>query len=203
MTVRDFLASSSAVNRYSQLKYLLLSISGVAVLAAYFVLVCLGSNAWFYYESIRIDRSSATSASAKNYTRLLEYGSLGLWDLCTAHYDESMMRCNPWTAANRPDHFRALAVLVSIAAFLSNVAIFPSWAATVLSFYNHNNRYAKEIVVFSWLLCLLVLLSTGCLVATLVLIGRSQFYSPARFVLESTYLAFHSGSGLFHLVAGK
>ena len=203
MALRDFLASSSAVNRYSQLKYLLLSISGVIVIAAYFVLVCLRSTAWFNYESIRIDQSSLTSASAKNYTRLLEYGSLGLWNLCAARYDEPTARCNTWTKASRPDHFQVLVVIVSFAAFLSNVAIFPSWAATILAFYNHNNRYAKGIVIFSCMLCLVVLLSTGCFVVALVLIGRSHLYSPGRFVLESTYLSFHSGSGLFYLVSGK
>ena len=190
----------SATNEYSALKWPVTLTSVLTTLLALFLLLSFRSNAWFTYELVRAENRSNTTTG---YSQLLEYGSIGLWTICVGHYDEPIAQCDQWTKASRPHSFNVIMVLISIALFLANLTVFPSWGTSILLLYNANNRYMRPIVGFLWILLLLTLSLTSVLMVAMLLTALTQFYSPGMFSIDSNHLLFHSGDGLFYAGFGK
>jgi hypothetical protein len=199
MQWRKAAAMISTVNEYSHLKWPLTFASVLTTLLAFILLLSFRSDSWFTYELIHTDNESNTTS----YSRLLEYGSLGLWTICVGHYNDLNVKCDLWTKETRPHSFNVIIVLVSCALFLSNLTVFPSWGTSILILYNINNRYIRHIVGFIWILLFLTLSLTIILMVTMLLIALTQFYSPGKFIIDTDHLFFHSSQGLIYASFGK
>jgi hypothetical protein len=133
MKLRKAAAMMSSVNEYSPLKWPITLASLLTTLLAFILLLSFRSNSWFTYEFIQIDNKSAISnTTTPTYSRILEYGTVGLWTICTGHYNDPNLKCDVWTKETRPHSFNVIIVLVSCALFLSNLTVFPSWGASIL-----------------------------------------------------------------------
>lgn len=187
----------STTNEYSRLKWPITIASVLTTLLAFVLLLSFRSDAWFSYELIHRENRSLV-LNTTGYSRILEYGSVGLWRLCVGHYDDPRLKCETWTKESRPHSFNVIMVLVACALFLSNLTVFPSWATSILILYNSNNRYIHYIVGFIWILLLLTLSFTLLLLVAIMLTALTKFYSPGVFVIDSNYLLFHSDQGYFY-----
>jgi hypothetical protein len=192
----------NSMNDYSHLQWLLTFASVLITFLALILLLSFRSDAWFTYESIHIDNKS-TISNTTSYSRILEYGSLGLWRICIGRSDGSNTKCDVWTKETRPHSFNVIIVLLSCALFLSNLTVFPSWASSILILYNSNNRYIRHIVGFIWILFFLILSFTVLLIVVILLIALTKFYSPGKFIIDTEYLYFHTGQGLVYVAFGK
>jgi hypothetical protein len=204
MKLRKAAAMMSSVNEYSPLKWPITLASLLTTLLAFILLLSFRSNSWFTYEFIQIDNKSAISnTTTPTYSRILEYGTVGLWTICTGHYNDPNLKCDVWTKETRPHSFNVIIVLVSCALFLSNLTVFPSWGASILILYNSNNRYIRHIFGFIWILFFLTLSFTVILLVAMLLSALTQFYSPGHFIIDTDHLFFHSGHGLVYAGFGK
>lgn len=194
--------SHNTGNDYRNLKWPLTFASILTTCLAIILLLSFRSDSWFTYELIHIDNTTAISNGTR-YSHLLEYGTLGLWRLCLAHYNDPVFKCDLWPKESRPYSFNVLIVLVSCALFLSNLTVFPSWASSILILYNTNNCYIRPIVIFIGVLLFLTFLFTTVLVITVLYISLTPFYAPGQFVINSDYLFFQIGSGLLYISLGK
>ena len=192
----------NVMNDYSRLKWPLTLASILTTLLAFILMLCFRSDAWFTYELVQNDNRS-TIANTTSYSRMLEYGSIGLWTICTGASSDPNIKCDVWIKETRPHSFNVLIVLITCALLLSNLTVFPSWGSTILILYNSNNRYIRHIVGFIWILLFLTLLFTVLLLVALLLLALTQFSSPGRFIIDSKHLYFHSGQGLFYVRFGK
>jgi len=192
----------SATNEYSNLKWPLTFASILTTLLAFILLLSFRSDSWFTYELLHTDNKSIIS-NTTSYSRMLEYGTIGLWTMCSGRYDDPTIKCDVWTRETRPHSFDIMIILVSCALFLSNLTVFPSWGSSILILYNSNNRYNRPIVGFIWVLFFLTLSFTILLTVAMLLIGLTQFYSPGKFIIDSKYLFFYSSNGLFYASLGK
>jgi hypothetical protein len=192
----------SATNEYSNLKWPLTFASILTTLLAFILLLSFRSDSWFTYELLHTDNKSIIS-NTTSYSRMLEYGSIGLWKICNSHYNDPNIKCDVWTRETRPHSFNVMIILVSCALFLSNLTVFPSWGLSILILYNSNNRYIRPIVGFMWVLLFLTLSFTILLMIAMLLIALTQFYSPGNFIIDTKYLFFYSSDGLFYAGLGK
>src|SRR5690349_4416397 len=112
----------SSVNEYSHLKWPLTFASVLTTLLAFILLLSFRSDSWFTYELIHIDNKSIIS-NTTSYSRILEYGFLGLWRICKGRYDDANIKCDVWTKETRPHSFNVIIVLLSCALFLSNLTV--------------------------------------------------------------------------------
>jgi hypothetical protein len=199
---RRVTAMISNYNDYSRLKWPITIASVLTTILAFILLLSFRSHVWFTYEIIEHDNNTS-SLNTTVYSRLIQYGSLGLWTMCIAYYDNAQMKCETWTQETRPDSFNIVILLVSCALFLSNLTVFPSWATSILILYNTNNRYIRHIVAFVWILLILTLFFSFLLLTTIVLITLTKFFSPSVFVIGKTHLLFSPGQGLFYAGFGK
>ena len=197
MQWRRAAAMISTNNEYSQLKWPITAASILTTLLAFILLLGFRSDSWFSYEMIHRENRSLLS-NTTGYSRILEYGSVGLWKLCVGHYDDPRVECETWTKESRPHSFNVIIVLVASGLFLSNLTVFPSWATFILILYNANNRYIRHIVGFIWILFLLTLSFTLLLLMAMLLSALTKFYSPGVFVIDSNYLFFRSDQGYFY-----
>jgi len=187
----------SAANEYSNLKWPLTFASILTTLLAFILLLSFRSDSWFTYELIHTDNKSIIS-NTTSYSRMLEYGSIGLWRICNGRYDAPNIKCDAWTRETRPHSFNVMIILVSCALFLSNLTVFPSWGLSILILYNSNNRYIRPIVGFIWILFFLTLSFTVLLMLAMLLLALTQFSSPGKFIINTKYLFFYSSDGLFY-----
>jgi hypothetical protein len=201
MKWRKVAAMISTVNEYSHLKWPLTVASILTTLLAFILLLSFRSDEWFTYELIRTDNK--TSNASASYSRILEYGSIGLWQICVSQYNDPSVKCDTWTKRTRPHSFNVIIVLVSCALFLSNLTVFPAWGTSILILYNSNNRYIRHIVAFIWILLLLTLSFTIILMVAMLLTVLTRFYSPGVFTINTDHLFLHTGSGLFYAGFGK
>jgi hypothetical protein len=192
----------NATNEYSHLKWPITLASVLTTLLAFTLLLSFRSDSWFTYELIHIDNKS-TISNTTSYSRLLEYGSVGLWRICISRFDDSNAKCDAWTRETRPHSFNVIIILVGFALFISNLTVFPSWGLSILIVYNSNHRYTRHIVGFIWILLLLTLSFTILLLVAMLLIALTQFSSPGKFIIDTKYLFFRFGDGLFHIAFGK
>lgn len=192
----------ATANEYSPLKWPLTFASILTTLLAFVLLLSFRSNSWFTYELIHTDNRSTTS-NLTSYSRMLEYGSIGLWSICNGHYDTPNVHCEGWTRDTRPHSFNVIIVLVACALFLANLTVFPSWGSSILILYNTNNCYVRHILGFIWILFFLTLLFTILLLVAMLLAALTQFSSPGKFVIDTKYLLFQSSEGLFYAGLGK
>jgi len=202
MNWRREAAMISRMNEYSHLKWPLTFASVLTTLLAFILLLSFRSDSWFTYELIHTDNSSTISNTA-TYSRMVEYGSIGLWRICNGHYNDPNVNCDVWTKETRPHSFNVIIALISCALFLSNLTVFPSWGTSILILYNSNNRYIRHIVGFIWILLLLTLSCTIVLMVAILLTALTQFYSPGIFIIDTDHLRFRSGQGLFYAGFGK
>ncbi|CAF3375133.1 unnamed protein product [Rotaria sp. Silwood1] len=79
MAWRDVIAMSGTANDYSRLKWPLTFASVLTTFLAIILLLSFRSDSWFTYELIQINNKS-TVFNTTRYSRLLEYGSIGLGD---------------------------------------------------------------------------------------------------------------------------
>jgi hypothetical protein len=192
----------SSTNDYSHLKWPLTLASILTTLVAFILMVCFRSDAWFTYEAIHTDNTSVIS-NTTTYSRMLEYGSIGLWTICHGTPNDPSVKCDVWTQQTRPHSFNVIIVLVSCALFLSNLTVFPSWSSSILILYNTNNQYIRHIVGFIWILLFLTLSFTVLLLIVLLLVALTPYSSPGIFLIDTQHLHFHSGQGLFYVRFGK
>ena len=190
-----------STNVYSHLKWPLTFASILTTLLAFILMLSFRSDSWFTYELVQMNNKTLLSNTI--YSQTLEYGSIGLWAICFGHIGDSNYKCDVWTKETRPYSFDVIIVLVTCALFLSNLTVFPSWASSILILYNSNNRYIRHIVGFIWILLLLTLSFTILLMIAILLTSLTQFSSPGRFVIDTKYLIFQSGEGLFYASFGK
>jgi len=192
----------SAANEYSNLKWPLTFASILTTLLAFILLLSFHSDSWFTYELLHTDNKSIIS-NTTSYSRMLEFGSIGLWTICNGRFNDPNIKCDVWTRETRPHSFNIMIILVSCALFLSNLTVFPSWGSSILILYNSNNRYIRPIVGFIWVLFFLTLSFTILLTIAILLIALTQFYSPGKFIIDTKYLFFYSSDGLFYAGLGK
>ena len=192
----------NGMNEYSHLKWPLTFASILTTLLAFTLLLSFRSDSWYSYELIHTDNKSIIS-NRTSYSRLLEYGSIGLWRICNGRFDDVNTKCQVWTKETRPHSFNVIIYLISCALFLSNLTVFPSWASSILILYNINNCYIDRIVTFIWIFFFLILSFTILLIITMLFIGLSQFSSPGKFIIDTKYLFFYSDKGLFYATFGK
>ena len=199
---RDTSTIGSLANDYIHLKWPLTFASILTTFLALILMLSFRSDSWFAYELVHSDNRSLHS-NTTTYSRILEYGSIGLWTICTGASIDPNVRCDVWTKESRPHSFNVIIVLISCALFLVNLTVFPSWGATILIIYNTNNRYVRHILAFIWILFLLTLCFTILLLVVLLLIALTQFSSPGKFIIDTKHLFFYSGQGLFYARFGK
>jgi hypothetical protein len=192
----------SAVNEYSHLKWPLTFASILTTLLSFILLLSFRSDTWYTYELIHTDNTS-TKSNTTSYSRILEYGSIGLWRICNGRSIDPNVKCDAWTLETRPHSFNIIIILITCALFLSNLTVFPSWASSILILYNLNNRYNRHIVGLIWILFFLTLSFTILLMVAMLLIEFTQFSSPGKFIIDTKYLFFYSGEGLFYATFGK
>ena len=186
-------------NDYTRLKWPVTFASVLTTVLALVLLLSFRSNSWFTYEVIyRETTNSSPSINRTNYAKLLEYGSVGLWQMCVGHYDEARLTCDTWTRETRPHSFNILIVLVACALFLSNLTVFPSWAASILILYNTNNRYIRSILAFIFLLFVLTISLTILLLVAMLVGTFTRFYTPGVYTRGSQHLFISTGPGFFY-----
>jgi hypothetical protein len=203
MTLRRFAAMLSTVNDYSLLRWPLLLLSVLITLLALMLLLSFRSYSWFTYEVVLSDGIPKISDDKISYSSILEYGSFGLWVLCTNPDADSNILCDTYTRQTRPRGFSVIIILSSISLILANLTIFPCWAALILVLYNVNNRYIRHIMIFTWLIFILALAFTCLLIGVLIMIGLSKFYSPGRFTLDTKQMLFYVGPGVIYMLICK
>lgn len=189
-------------NDYSKLKWPITFASVLTTTLALILILSFRSNSWFTYEIIYRETNSSQSVNRTNYAKLLEYGSVGLWKTCVGHYDEAQVKCDPWTRETRPQSFDTLIILVACALFLSNLTVFPSWAASILILYNTNNRYIRSMFSFILILFILTIAFTVLLLVAMLVTSFTRFYSPGVFTLGSQHIFFQTGLGFFYASFG-
>lgn len=202
MRSRKDASMMSSMNDYSHLKWPLTFASIFTTLLAFILMLCFRSDAWFTYEVIHTDNKS-TLSNTTTYSRMLEYGSIGLWTVCRGTPNDPNVKCDVWTKETQPHSFNVIILLISCALFLSNLTVFPSWGSTILILYNSNNRYIRHIVGFIWILLFLTLSFTVLLLIVLLLVALTQLSSPGVFLIDTQHLHFHYGQGLFYVRFGK
>ncbi|CAF0776923.1 unnamed protein product [Rotaria sordida] len=195
---RNVTAMNSTANDYSHLKWPLTFASILTTFLAFILLLSFRSDSWFTYELIQIGNKSTISNTTR-YSRLLEYGSIGLWTICNGHYDDSDLKCDLWTKENRPHSLNIIIELVSFALFLSNLTVFPSWGSSILIYYNSNNRYMRPIYGFIGILLILTFSFTVILLVTILYTVSTPFYAPGQFVHDTGHLFFQYGLGLIYV----
>ncbi|CAF3394996.1 unnamed protein product [Rotaria sp. Silwood1] len=197
MAWRDVIAMSGTANDYSRLKWPLTFASVLTTFLAIILLLSFRSDSWFTYELIQINNKS-TVFNTTRYSRLLEYGSIGLWAICNGHYNDPDFQCDVWTEETRPYSFNIIIMLVSCALYLSNLTVFPSWGSSILIHYNSNNRYMRLIYAFIGILLFLTFLLTVILITTILFTTSTPFYTPGQFIIDTKHLFFQSGLGLIY-----
>lgn len=203
MRFRTLASMISTSNDYSLLKWPLVINSILITFLALILLLSFRSKAWFTYESFDTTEIFIPPNGTVRFFHSLEFGSFGLWELCIGYNHDLSMKCDSWTRRTRPEYFNVIVVLTSIALFLTNLTVFPSWAATIFVLYNINNRYIRHIVTFLWILFCLSLLFTIPLIMVMVLIGVSKYYSPGKYYLDTRFMSFHTSTGIFFIFLGK
>lgn len=201
-STRDTSMMNSLTNNFIRLKWPLTIASILTTFLALIVMLSFRSDSWYTYELVHTDNRSINMNST-SYSRMLEYGSIGLWTICTGASIDPNAKCAVWTKETRPHSFNVIIILLSCALFLVNLTVFPSWGATILIVYNSNNRYVRHILGLVWILLLLTLCFTVLLLVVLLLIALTQFSSPGRFIIDTKHLFFYSGQGLFYARLGK
>jgi len=184
----SFGSLSSSSNDYRTLKWLLTIVSVATTVVAFIIVISFRSNEWFMYESINND--------SRTYGRTGEHGSIGLWYLCSGHI-YAPADCDAWTKATRPANFNVVLMLFACTLLITNLTVFPSYATVILIAYNHNDRYRHHISALIYILLVLALAFTILLIASMIFISLTQFYSPGRFIVGTKYLYFHQGFGLY------
>ncbi|CAF1374862.1 unnamed protein product [Didymodactylos carnosus] len=182
------LLRTSSSNDYHNLKWPLIIFSIATTVLVGLIFAGYLSNEWFTYELVNTDNQT--------YERTLEYGSLGLWHLCTGHV-YMPMNCDTWTKATRPTYFNIVLVLFACALLVTNLTLFPAYAAAILIAYNSHNYYVRYIGLFIYILIVLAFTFTVLLVTATIFASVTQFYSPGRFVVETKYLFFHRSTGIY------
>jgi hypothetical protein len=203
MRFRTLASMISTSNDYSLLKWPLVINSILITFLALILLLSFRSKAWFTYESFDTTEILIPPNGTIRFFHSVEFGSFGLWELCIGYNHDLSMKCDSWTRRTRPEYFNVIVVLTSIALFLTNLTVFPSWAATIFVLYNINNRYIRHIVTFLWILFCLSLLFTVPLIMIMVLIGVSKYYSPGKYYLDTRFMSFHTSTGIFFIFLGK
>jgi len=203
MRFRTLASMISTANDYSLLKWPSLINSVLITLLAFMLLLSYQSDSWFTYESFRIDKTTATTNSTIKYPNSFTYSAFGLWSLCTVQLNDLTMKCYTWIKQSRPQYFDVITILMTCAVFLANLAIFPSWALTILILYNVKNRYIKHIVAFLWIVFCFSLLITLLIFASMILVGLTKYYSPGKFITDTQYISFHVGTGMYYMLIGK
>ncbi|CAF2550353.1 unnamed protein product [Rotaria sp. Silwood2] len=197
MRWRNVISMSSTANDYSHLQWPLTFASVLTTFLALILLLSFRSDSWFTFEIIQINNKSTISNTTR-YSRLLEYGSIGLWTICIGHYNDPDFQCDAWPIENRPHSFNILITLVSWALFLSNLTVFPSWGSSILIHYNSKNRYVRPIFAFIGILLFLTFSFTVILLTAILFIASTPFYAPGRFVIDTGHLFFQYGFGLIY-----
>ncbi len=203
MRFRTLASMISTANDYSLLKWPLLTVSIFITLLAFLLLLSFQSNTWFTYESYDISQKSKILNKTIIYPRSLEDGSFGLWSICIERPNDWNVVCDSWIKQTRPQNFSVILILVSCALFIANLAVFPSWAASILILYNLNNRYIRYIAVFLWILLFLTLILTCLLICIMIILGLTNYYSPGKFILDTMQISFDAGSGVYFMWTGK
>ncbi|CAF1186964.1 unnamed protein product [Rotaria magnacalcarata] len=196
MQWRNGPSMNSSGNDYSHLKWPLTCASILTTILAITLLISFRSDSWFTYELIHKDNKSEISNSSQ-YSNLLEYGTIGLWTICVAQYNDPTVSCDSWTQESRPQSFNFLIILISCALFLSNLTVFPSWGSSILILYNFNNRYTRHIYAFIGILLILTFSFTAALMLAIFYAILTPFYAPGQFTIDTDHLFFHSDQGLY------
>jgi len=180
---------TSSANDYTKLKWPLSLASVLTTIITFIILISFRSNEWFQYEFINVE-------NATSYQRTLEFGTFGLWTLCTG-YIYRPTECAIWTGDTRPEKLNIILILIAGALFVANLTVFPSWGTTVLIIYNQNNRYIRHIAAFVYAILAFTLVFTVLMVTSMIIVALTKFYNPGQFVLDTKHLYFNSGSGLY------
>ena len=203
MKLRNLMMTFSITNNYSNLKWTSLVLSALVTILAFLLLLSFSSKSWFTYEITESVNKSTSSNKIATYTRMLQYGSFGLWSTCYNRKENLTETCETWTRQTRPQSFSVITVLSTYALFLANLAIFPSWAITILILYNFNNHYIRHIIVFSWIVLILALSVTAILIGVMIFTGLTKFYSPGKYFSNTKHVAFFVGPGLLFMLFCK
>ena len=198
MKLTNIISMISSTNGYINLKYPLVVFAILSIVLPVVLLISYTSGSWFTYDSFFIENGT----TGTNHITF-EIGSIGLWSICVRHPDQSVEKCDTWIRQTRPEGFLIILVIESVALFLANLTIFPSWITVVLLLYNHANRYLHHITGLCWLLFLLSITNTGLLCAALVVTTTTKLYTPGFFYLNGQYMAFHAGYGFHALGYGE
>ncbi|CAF1502100.1 unnamed protein product [Adineta ricciae] len=197
-SARRFAAMISTVNDYSLLKWPLTITSILITVVALVLLLGFQSNHWFRFEEIMVNSTLHTAQNTAFYhVKPYIHGSFGLWKFCSNTHTSLTITCDTYTRASRPEYFSLILILVSCVLFLVNLAIFPSWASTILVLYNANNAYVAYIVVFIWTTFLFSLVISVLLVCVMMFVGASSFYAPGHITSSDRKTIYHGDSGLF------
>ncbi|CAF1500024.1 unnamed protein product [Adineta ricciae] len=187
----------STVNDYSLLKWPLTITSILITVVALLLLLGFQSNHWFSFEEILANSTSQTAQNTTfGHAKPYIHGSFGLWQYCSNTHTSSIITCDTYTRASRPEYFSLILILVSCVLFLVNLAIFPSWASTILVLYNVNNAYVAHIVVFIWTTFIFALVISVLLVAVMMFVGASSFFAPGHITSSDRKTMYHGDSGL-------
>lgn len=179
-------------NNYSILRWPLFVFSILIIVVAVLLFVSFQSPTWFTFQGGQIQKDLTIQT--------ISYGSFGLWEQCLG---EQLQQCEILNRRTRHQGFDVVLILTSCVLFLICISIFPSWAATILLFYNINNNYIRYIVTMLWILLCLVLTFTCLLVSMLVIVGTTKYYSPGKFMSKRHILVYRIGPGMDCAFAGK
>ena len=134
MFARNRVTTITFSTEYSQLKYPLVVFSLAMTTLSLISFLSYTSNYWFTYETIEEHyRPHDEDSDDEHIFRVLEYGSLGLWSICSkVTHQGNNFTCLDWTPLNKPSNFDAIVVLLSIILLFVNLSILPSWSTTIL-----------------------------------------------------------------------
>ena len=199
-SARRFAAMISTVNDYSLLKWPLTITSILITVVALLLLIGFQSDHWFRFEEVLVNNTAHTTRNTTfHIVKPYIHGSLGLWKFCSNTRTILTITCDTYTRASRPEYFSLILILVSCALFLVNLAIFPSWASTILVLYNANNAYVAYIVVFIWTTFLFSLTIAVLLVCVMMFVGASSFYAPGHVTSSDRKTIYHGDTGLLYV----
>lgn len=203
MKFRTLASMISTTNDYSILKWPALLNSVLITILALLLLLCFSSQSWFMYRSFSVGANETAANFTWDTASASGINKFGLWSLCIDGYNNLTMQCVTWIRETRPEYFGVINILITCGAFLTNLAIFPSWALTILILYNVKNTFIRYIVVFLWILFCLII-AVACLsICSMIFVTLTKYYAPGKFLINSTYVLFKNGPGIFYLRAGK
>lgn len=192
----------STTNAYTVLKWPSLLNSVLLTILTFLLLLSFSSDSWFAYQTFNVDRNT-TGTGIILKEPITGINKFGLWTSCVDKYRNRTMQCSTWIRETRPEFFNVITMLVTCAVLLANLAIFPTWALTILILYNVKNIYIRFMVVFLWIVFCFMLLITCLTVCAMIFLALTKYYSEGKFLVGKRCIVVDSGPGVYYMSAGK